>query len=92
MSSEKRASCRTRFSEQWYLFKRCSAVEEQVYLKGVRAMSNWEYLFDLSMLFLCWAGVFSIIVAIILRVRRNQRRHRNESGGVSATKTRGAAD
>jgi hypothetical protein len=55
-------------------------------------MSNWEYMFDLGMLFLFWAGVFSIIVAIILRVRRNQRRHRSESGGVSAPKTRGAAD
>lgn len=92
MSSEKRASYRARFSEQWYLFKRCSAVEEQVSLKGVRAMSNWEYMFDLSMLFLFWAGVFSIIVAIILRVRRNQRRHHSESDGVSAPKTRGAAD
>jgi hypothetical protein len=68
------------------------ASEEQVSLKGVNAMSNWEYVFDLSMLFLFWAGVVSIIVAIIRRVRRNQRRHRNESGGVSATKTRGAAD
>ena len=78
MSSEKRASYRARFSEQWYLFKRCSAVEEQVSLKGVRAMSNWEYVFDLSMLFLFWAGVLSIIIAIILRIRRNKRQRHNE--------------
>jgi len=55
-------------------------------------MINWEYVFDLSMLLLFWAGVFSIIIAIIRRVRRNQRQHRSEAGGVSAPKTRGAAD
>ena len=55
-------------------------------------MSNWEYVFDLSMLFLFWAGVLSIIIAIILRIRRNQRQRHSESGGVSSPKTRGAAD
>lgn len=55
-------------------------------------MSTWEYVFDVSMLVLFWAGVFSIIVAIIRRVRRKQRRLRNASSGVSATKTRGATD
>jgi hypothetical protein len=64
-----------------------SAVEEEVALKGGRVMSTWEYVFDLSMLVLFWAGMFSIIVAIIRRVRRNQRRHRNESSGISAPKT-----
>lgn len=53
-------------------------------------MSNWEYVFDLGMLLLFWTGVFSIIVAIILRIKQNQRQHRSESGGVSATKTREA--
>jgi hypothetical protein len=65
-------------------------IEEQVSLKRISAMSNWEYVFDLGMLLLFWTGVFSIIVAIILRIKQNQRQHRSESGGVSATKTREA--
>src|SRR5260221_169359 len=53
-------------------------------------MSNWEYVFDLSMLFLFWAGVLSIIIAIILRIRRNQRQRRREPVRASAPRTRGA--
>ena len=55
-------------------------------------MSNWEYVFDLSMLFLFWIGVFSIIVAIILRIRRNRRKLRSEAGEISITKAQEMAD
>ncbi len=55
-------------------------------------MSNWEYVFDLSMLFLFWAGVLSIIIAIVLRIRQNKRQRRSESGGVSSLNTRETAD
>jgi len=48
-------------------------------------MSSWEYTFDLSMLVLFWIGVLSIIITIILRIRQNKRRHRAETGALSAT-------
>ena len=48
-------------------------------------MSSWEYTFDLSMLVLFWIGVLSIIITIILRSRQNKRRHRTETGAMSAS-------
>lgn len=55
-------------------------------------MSNWGYVFDLSMLFLFWIGVISIIVAILLRIRRNRHKLRSETGELSITKAQKIAD
>ena len=55
-------------------------------------MNNWEYMFDLSMLFLFWIGVVSSIVAILLRIRRKRRKRRSEADELSITRAREMAD
>lgn len=55
-------------------------------------MSTGEYVFDVSMLVLFWIGVLSIIIAIILRIRRNCLKRRSDPGELSSTQAQEMTD